>query len=500
MARRLVVTSNRLPVALERGPDGPRLVPGSGGLVTALAPVLRQRGGVWVGWAGGVDDGDVDALLREAGRENGHRFVAQRLSHEDVEGYYHGFANQVLWPIFHDLPSKAVHEPRFWRSYRDVNAAFADTVADVAEADDLLWIHDYHLLLVGRGLRERGARQTLGYFLHTPFPQLDIFMRLPWRLEILDGLLQYDVIGVQTARDHHNLVGCLHALVDGVRIRQDPPLTVVTLADGREVRIGAFPISIDFAEFSDQAARPETAAGADALNERFTARTLALGVDRLDYTKGIPNRLDAFERALEKYPDLRGGLTLVQVVVPSRRRLPEYDRLKMEIDRRIGEINGRFSRPGWTPIHYHYGSLPRQELITYYRACDVVLVTSIKDGMNLVVKEFCAASPDLRAAAVLSEFTGAAAQMHRHAIMVNPNDVEATADAIRDAVSMPANERAARARALRDAIRRQDIEWWVEGFLDAASGRHLTDHPEIPRYLRRLEASTPKPRARAQRS
>jgi trehalose 6-phosphate synthase len=485
---RLVVVSNRLPVVVEKDPDGGhRLEPGSGGLVTALAPVLAERGGLWIGWPGSSVENGFDELLGEAGRDVGYRLVAQPLSEDDVENYYYGFANQVLWPVFHDLPGRALHEPRFWQSYRRVNDAFARTIAKHSTSDDFVWVHDYHLMLVASALRAHGIDRPLGFFLHTPFPPLDIFLRLPRRLEILRGLLAYDLIGVQTQRDRRNLIQCLRALVRNVRVRSSGSLSTVDLADGRRVRIGSFPISIDFKEFSDGARAPDVVESAERLRGQFRAPTLMLGVDRLDYTKGIPQRLSAFEYALERVPALRRRLTLIQVVVPSRRQLPEYDSLKRTIDRRIGEINGRFSEPGWTPVHYIYGSLERPELLAYYRASDIALVTPIKDGMNLVVKEFCAASPDKRALPVLSEFTGAASQMHRHALMVNPNDVEGTAAAIRQAVEMPAPERDRRAEALRRGVRRQDIFWWVNGFLEAALHRRVSDFPIIPGYVEQLD-------------
>jgi trehalose 6-phosphate synthase len=484
----MVVVSNRLPVVVEQQPDGrPRLMPGSGGLVSALAPVLRDRGGVWIGWPGSTVEQGLDEMLADAEEHAGYRLVAQPLTSEEVELYYYGFANQVLWPVLHDLPGTASYEPRFWRAYESVNRSFARTIADTTAAEDFVWVHDYHLMGVAHALRELGVERSLAYFLHTPFPPLDIFLRLPRRLEILKGLLEYDLIGVQTMRDRRNLVACLRTLVRNVKISREGALSVVELPDGRRLQIGSFPISIDYREFARGATEPDVVEAASKLASQFPADNLVLGVDRLDYTKGIPQRLNAFEHLLEHHPELRRQVTLIQVVVPSRRQLPSYDELKQRIDRRIGDINGRFSEPGWTPIHYLYGSLPRRDLLAYYAACQVALVTPIKDGMNLIVKEFCAASPDRLGVPVLSEFTGAASQMHRHALMVNPNDVEGTAEAIRQAVTMPLEERQQRTERLRKGVRRQDIFWWVDGFLQAAAGRRLDDFPVIQRYVEQLE-------------
>jgi trehalose 6-phosphate synthase len=486
--KRLVVVSNRLPVVVEEDDDGERrLVPGSGGLVTALAPVLRDRGGLWIGWPGSSVHRDLGSMIDRAERDTGYRLIPHTLTPLEVEGYYDGFANQVLWPVFHDLPGKALFEPRFWQSYQDVNRSFARTIAEASDENDFVWVHDYHLMLAGAALRGMGVERSTGFFLHTPFPSLDILLTLPWHLEILSGLLAYDLIGVQTMRDRRNLIQCLRALVRNVHVTREGALSVVSLAGGREVHIGSFPISIDYREFSDVAKQPEVVEASRRLREQFSAARLMLGVDRLDYTKGIPHRLSALERAFERYPELRGKLSLLQVVVPSRRKLPEYHALKQFIDRRVGEINGRFSRPGWVPIHYLYGRLPRRELLSYYAASEIALVTPIKDGMNLVVKEFCAASPDHRALPVLSEFTGAASQMHRSALMVNPNDVDGVAETIRTAYEMPEAEVRQRAERLRRGIRRHDIFWWVDGFLEAATQRRLDDFPVIEHYVEQLD-------------
>ncbi len=485
---RMVVVSNRLPVVVERQPDGSgRLVPGSGGLVSALAPVLKDRGGVWIGWPGSSVEDGLDSMLADAEEDAGYRLIAQPLTAEEVELYYYGFANQVLWPVFHDLPGTANYEPRFWQAYQRVNRAFAETIASSTAPEDFVWVHDYHLMGVAGALREMDVERSIAYFLHTPFPPLDIFLRLPRRLEILNGLLQYDLIGVQTMRDRRNLVACLRTLVRNVRVHREGALSVVELADGHRLKIGSFPISIDYREFADGAIQPDVVDAAARLAQQFDVDNLLLGVDRLDYTKGIPQRLNALEHLLEHHPELHRQLTLIQVVVPSRRQLPSYDELKQRIDRRIGEINGRFSQPGWAPIHYLYGHLPRRDLLAYYAACQVALVTPIKDGMNLIVKEFCAASPDRLGVPVLSEFTGAASQMHRNALMVNPNDVEDTAEAIRRAVAMPLEERQQRTERLRRGVRRHDIFWWVDGFLQAAAGRRLDDFPVIQRYVEQLE-------------
>ncbi len=476
---RLVVVSNRLPVVLSRDAAGEvSLSPGQGGLVTALAPVLRDRGGVWIGWTG-TDAPTPEELFSSVRCRAGYTLVPVSLDEQDVRGFYHGFSNEVLWPIFHDLVGRANFRPAYWRQYREVNRRFAEVIAAATTERDYIWVHDYHLMLVASQLRELGVRRRVGFFLHIPFPPLDVFLKIPWRSDLLRALLDFELIGVQTVRDRANLVQCLRRLVQAVRVTRDGPLSRVALPDGRQVRVGSFPISIDFKEFSEGARRHEVAEAAWYLHEQHPERQIILGVDRLDYTKGIPNRLNAFELALERHPDLHGQVVLLQVVVPSRFVLPEYGLLKREIERRVGEINGRFTRHGWVPIHYNYRSLPRTELLAHYRTAEIALITPLKDGMNLVAKEFCAASLEEQSVLILSEFAGAATQLSRGAILVNPYHVEDVAEAIHRAVLMPAEERRERMRRMRREVRRADIYAWVDAFLDAAFGRQLSNF--VPR-------------------
>ncbi len=460
-APRLIVVSNRLPFALERDGRRWRAQPGSGGLVTALLPVLRNRGGIWVGWSGapGASRAMSDAL-RAAGRNAGYRLAAVPLDEEEIRGFYGGFSNQVIWPLFHDLPSYCRFHPEYWRSYVDVNRKFARAVAARAKPGDFVWVHDYHLMLLGAGLRRLGVRARTGFYLHIPFPSPDVFMKLPWRAAIMDGLAQFDLLGFQTARDLKNFHACAQAL-------------------GRPApKAGHFPISIDYNAFMRRAAAPDVAAKAQELHRLLPERKLVLGVDRLDYSKGITLRLQAFQALLRKHPALRGRLSLIQVVVPSREDLGMYQRMKTEIEQLAGRINGEFARPGgWVPVWYEYRSLSRVELLAYYRAADIALITPLKDGMNLVAKEYCACSIEEDCVLVLSEFAGAAEQLGGRALLVNPYDIEGVAEALRTAFRMPAAERVARMRALRRSIRRHDVYRWVDDFLRAAFSSGLRAFP-----------------------
>jgi trehalose 6-phosphate synthase/phosphatase len=486
-----VAVSNRLPIVLGQDSEGlPEVKRGSGGLVTALAPVLRNRGGLWIGWAGVT--GEVDpSVLDQASREAGYRLHPVPLSTGEVDLYYGSFANAALWPLFHDLPGRTTYHPPAWEAYQDVNRRFAEVIAECSHPEDYVWVQDYHLLLAGRELRALGHPGKVGFFLHIPFPSLDMFLQLPWRAQILSGLLEYDLIGFQTVRDRRNFLHCVKRLVPGVRTARGTGAVVSLSYGDREVRVGSFPISIDYQEFARQAGEWPVAEGSEWLREALGKRRIILGVDRLDYTKGIPQRLEAYRVALERYPQLRGGVVLVQVAVPSREDVPEYQQLKMEIERLVGEINGEYSEMDWIPIHYLYRSLSRDQLLTYYRAAHVALITPLRDGMNLVAKEYCAAHVDDDGVLILSDFAGAASQLHRWALTVNPHDTEGIADAIFRAVEMPQGERRYRMRRLRTSIRRNDIYNWVDGYLEAGVAKHLDDFPQVEDYIPPLASCEP---------
>ncbi len=475
--RRLIVVSNRLPVALERREDGWDLKPGSGGLVTALAPVLSHRGGLWIGWPGLPVEpgGEWERLLEEGFRERGYDLVPVVLTEREVQGFYYGFANSVLWPLFHDMTGSCEFEPAFWYAYLTVNRKFADGVVAHTRSDDFVWVQDYQLINVAEFVREQQDDRRLGFFLHIPFPPLDIFIKLPWRGQILAALLAYDLIGFQTPRDLRNFASCLSHLLPEVEVGDEESGLVTLTVGERSVTAGAFPIGIDFRDFWELASDPGTESRMADLRRKIGDYDIVLGVDRLDYTKGLPERLQAFANALERHPELRERIILLQLVVPSRENVPEYQALKERLDGLVGRINGAFSTAGWTPIHYHYRSLARRDLVSLYRMGRVGLVTSIKDGMNLVSKEYCACQVDRTGALVLSEFAGAAAQLEEGALLVNPHDIEGMADALKAAVEMPLEERRERMARMQDVVREQDIFWWVDRFLSVALGSGLED-------------------------
>ncbi|RJQ52174.1 MAG: trehalose-6-phosphate synthase [Desulfobacteraceae bacterium] len=482
---RLVIVSNRLPVVFEEDENGRlQLRPGSGGLVTALAPVLRNRGGLWIGWPGTADtDGvQVEKLLEESTKNVGYNFKPVVLSKEEVEGFYYGFANEILWPLFHDLQTRCNFDPTYWKAYRNVNRKFAEVIIENIKDEDHIWIHDYHLMTVAHELREMGISARIGYFLHIPFPPMDLFINLPWRFQILHALLSYDLVGFQTQRDRRNFVQCVENMLEDVRIQGEGQVLTAQV-DHREVRIGNFPVSIDYNEFFQKAATREVEELAFKIRKELTANHIVLGIDRLDYTKGIPERLTAFRNLLERYPEIRKKVSLIQIVVPSRVNIPKYHDLKSVIEGLVGEINGRFTQPGWVPIHYIFRSIDRTELIAYYRAAQIALITPLKDGMNLVAKEYSACNVDESGVLILSEFAGAAAQLKDGALLVNPYDVEGVADTLFAAMHMDIDRRREKVKILREAVRSSDIYSWVDSFLEAAFAHDLEDFPPLAEYI-----------------
>lgn len=468
---RLFIVSNRLPVVLEKSDEDTwGAIPGSGGLITALQPILKDKGGVWVGWPGthDTDTTGIDNKLTEISQEIGYTLRSVPLNLQEVHDFYQGFSNEIIWPLFHDLQSHCNFDPKYWTTYVTVNQRYAEIIYNQCADEDFIWVHDYHLMHVAAQMRRFGAKGKIAFFLHIPFPSPDIFIKLPWRFNLLRSLLDYDLIGFQTMRDTRNFLSCVATLLPEVKILDTN--NIATLQYGKRlIRVGGFPISIDNDSFITDAKSKAVSQHANDLRILLNQRQLILGIDRLDYTKGIPQRLEALRHALQLYPQLLENITLIQVVIPSRADIPEYADLKMRIERLVGEINGQFTRPGgWVPIHYIFRSLTRTELLAYYRAAEIALITPLKDGMNLVAKEYCACSIEEECVLILSEFAGAAAQLQHGALLVNPYDRDGVAAALVQAFSMPSQERRERMHLLRANIRHQDIFWWVDNFLKTA--------------------------------
>ena len=455
----LVVVSNRLPFRAERDVGGLSLMRSAGGLVAALEPALEQRGGVWIGWAGATREETEAAggvVLPATGRI---RYRAVSLTAGDVAQYYGGFSNRTLWPLFHYFVGRTQIDGATWRAYERVNERFAEAAAAESSDGALIWVHDYQLLRTPHHLRGLAPRSRIAFFLHIPFPSAEVFRVLPWSRSLLQGMLACDVVGFHVPSYVEHFLTCAERLL-GCEV--DRTVGVVRF-EGREVAVQAHPIGIDVALIEGLAqARPAApaAGGAGRVAE-------ILGADRLDYTKGIFERLLAVERLLERYPVYRRRVRFTQVLVPSRERVAEYVDLKRQIDETVGRINGRFSEPGWSPVRYLVRALPLEELVPLYHAADVALVTPLRDGMNLVAKEYVMAQSECDGVLILSEMAGAADEL-QEALIVNPFDIEAVAEALHRALSMSEDERRARMSALRDRVRGHDVHTWVSGFLHAA--------------------------------
>jgi len=458
------VVSNRLPVDHEVAADGTdtwRTSPG--GLVTALEPLMRASGGAWVGWPGVADKSF------EPFENDGISIVPVRLSEQELEEYYEGFANDTLWPLYHDVIAPPSFHRDTWDAYVTVNRRFAEAAVAVAAPGATVWVHDYQLQLVPRMLREERPDLVIGFFNHIPFPPYGIYAQLPWRKQILHGLLGADVIGFQRVADVGNFSRAVRRLYGyptrGVAID-------VPNGEGPARRVIArhFPISIDAASYEEIARRPEVQARARQIREDLgNPKTLMLGVDRLDYTKGIGHRIKAFGELLEDGRLCVEDVTLVQVASPSRERVGSYMALRDEIELAVGRLNGDFSTISHTAISYHHHGYPREEMVALYLAADVMLVTALRDGMNLVAKEYVAVRFDGDGVLVLSEFAGAADEL-KQAILINPHDIEGTKDAIVRAVEMPKRERTRRMRALRRKVFDNDVAAWSASFLKTLSG------------------------------
>lgn len=456
---RLLVVSNRLPITVEAGEQGYELRESSGGLVSAVKTVFQKYPGAWVGWPGVSSNEGLDTLPSSPEMELVPVFLTER----EREDFYCGFSNEIIWPLFHDLQSRCNFDPRYWNAYVEVNRRFTSTVLEHVSDDDLVWVHDYHLALMGSMLRDSDRHLNTAYFQHIPFPCLDIFEKLPWGRQILGSMLAFKVVGFQTARDLRNFATCVKHFGLG-RLHKSHDEAVIEHEDGT-CAAQVFPISIDFERFATEAASSEVEQRLALMRDEFGGRSIVLGVDRLDYTKGIPERLRSFGRALELFPELRRTVSFVQVVVPSRENIPKYKDLKSEVERLVSEINGRFTEAGWVPIHFLYRHLERSELLAYYRLASVALITPLKDGMNLVSKEYCAANIDEDGLLIISQFAGAAADLRGEALVVNPYDYDQVASQLRLALSMRDSEKKGRMSCLRARLQSHDVNHWLESFI-----------------------------------
>ncbi|MCP3139090.1 bifunctional alpha,alpha-trehalose-phosphate synthase (UDP-forming)/trehalose-phosphatase [Pyxidicoccus xibeiensis] len=482
---RLLLVSNRLPVTVKGEKDSVSVVRSAGGLATGLSRPHERSGGLWLGWPGDVSRLSDTQRAKVESQLADLRCVPLYLSASELSRYYEGYANRVLWPLCHYMLDRIPRQDRDWEVYRKVNERFADLVVRHYQPGDTIWVHDYQLMLVPGLLRQRLPEARIGYFHHIPFPSSEIFSTLPRRHELLKGLLGADLIGFHTVSYVRHFSGSL--------LRQlglDTDIDRI-IWEGRDVRVAAFPMGIDATAFESLAKEPGVLEEVATLRRKAEGQRILLGIDRLDYTKGIPRRLLAVQRVLEREPSWRGRLRFIQVAVPSRTQVEAYAAYREQVDELVGRINGLYGGVHNVPVHYLYRSFNEKQLVGLYRAADVMLVTPVRDGMNLVAKEFCAARPDDDGVLVLSEFAGAAAEL-TSALIVNAYDVECMADAIEQALEMSEDERRTRMRALRTQVKAKDVHWWTSSFLDRLQGLPAVSERKTgnaPEALERMKAA-----------
>jgi trehalose 6-phosphate synthase len=452
---RLIVVSNRVALPSRNGSNQ------AGGLAVAVRTLLKRHPGLWFGWSGKIADDHDEVALRTV-RENGVSYVVSDLTAEDYQEYYNGFANRVLWPLLHYRLDLAEYVRRDLSGYRRVNAHFAAQLHALLEDDDLVWVPDYHLIPLAKMLRDRGCRSRIGFFLHVPFPPPDLLTTLPNHEWLIPQLCAYDLVGFQTESDAANFSRYLERECRLPRIGPDGFQTAE-----RAVRIGVFPIGIETAEFHRLARRAVRAPLVREVMDSLAGRAMMIGVDRLDYSKGLAQRMDAFERFLALYPDWRGKVTYLQITPKSRSEIPEYIAMERAVSVAAGHINGSYGEAAWTPIRYVNRAYSRSVLAGLYRSARAALVTPLRDGMNLVAKEYIAAQdPDDPGVLILSRFAGAAAECGA-AMLVNPYDPETVAISIARALAMPIEERRERHEELYRVIAQNDIRAWGDAFLAA---------------------------------
>lgn len=458
--RRLIVVSNRAPYAFRKVGDRVQPVKSIGGLVTALEPAIMSRHGAWIAWGTSIKSGRLKSVVELPPGRPSYAFHPIFLSSEEVSDFYYGFSNSVLWPLCHYFTDNLDVQIPERRAYARVNSRYANLALQVADQDDFIWVQDYQLGLVPGMIRQRMPAARIGFFWHVPFPSIDVFSILPGARGFIEAMLGADRIGFHVPDYVENFLKTVDRLTHH---KVDYESSTVHFR-GRKIQVGAWPISVNFKEIERCAALSSTQKTAQKIKNDISAERIILGIDRLDYTKGILERLYAIDRFFLKRPKYRKKVSFIQVAAPSRSQMRSYRDLKAKIERVVGEINGKYAQLGWTPVHYFYKSFSFEEVLHLYLAADVALITPLIDGMNLVAKEYVSSRYDNMGVLILSERTGAAREL-KEALLVNPYDVESTVDAITKALRMSPREKRRRMAKLRDRVKLWDIFRWSEGFL-----------------------------------
>lgn len=455
--QRTIIISNRLPIKITGKRETMQYQSSEGGLATGLNSVYKQKDNIWIGWPGAIVEDAYKQQVRDKLKEQ--NLLPVFLTQEEINGFYEGFSNETLWPLFHYFPSYATFNPTNWDLYRTVNEKYAQVILEHIRPDDTIWIHDYQLMLLPGLIRKAMPNISIGYFQHIPFPSYEIFRSLPWREELLNGLLGADLIGFHTYDDVRHFISSVN------RITNISGVTNELNVNNRSITVDSFPIGIDYNRYYHLAQEGNTYRGELKIKQVTGDSKVLISIDRLDYSKGITHRLEAYRFLLERHPELHGKIVLLHVVVPSRDNVPKYKEMKEEMDKLISDINGKYSTLGWQPIHHFYRSFPPNILSAMYKTADVALVTPMRDGMNLVSKEYVASKTDETGVLILSEMAGAARELS-DAVIVNPNNIWDVAEKIYMALHMPVEEQKRRMYAMQNTVKRFDVFNWVNNFME----------------------------------
>lgn len=494
MSRKIHIISNRLPFSISEHKKNVILKPSVGGLATGMSSVYKKYGGKWIGWSGVSCDGPRCKKLESAAtlfeKED---CLPVNLTRKEIKGFYEGFSNKTLWPLFHYFTQFAEFRAEDWEAYVAVNRKFAETALSVVADGDILWVHDYQLLLVPEMIKEKKPNVLIGFFLHIPFPSFEVFRILPWRDEILKGMLGADLVGFHIYDYERHFFSSIRRLL-GYEISFNR-----IILDDRVILADTFPMGIDFKKFENAAINFYKKEGLEStihnemecFKENYANRKLILSIDRLDYTKGLQLRLNAFDRFLEKYPQYIGTVSLIMLAVPSRNNVDSYKKLKSEVDELVGKINGKYGMINYQPIRYFYRSLPFESLIELYCTCSIAMITPIRDGMNLVAKEYIACRIDDTGVMILSEMAGVIKEMGE-AIIINPSNCEMVADSIKQALTMPVEEQKEKIRTIKNRIRSYDVYSWASTFVDTLESVETLQkkynskyiYPNVAKYLK----------------
>jgi trehalose 6-phosphate synthase/phosphatase len=454
--KRTIIVSNRLPVKVSKVEGVRKFVQSEGGLATGLASVALNGNNLWIGWPGAdIAENEQQDVIDELNGQNLHPIF---LSKKEIVNFYEGFSNETLWPLFHYFPSYITYNPEYWDDYYSVNKKFADSITSIATNDDIIWIHDYQLMLVPEMVRKVLPNVSIGFFQHIPFPSFELFRSLPWRKEVLRGMLGADVIGFHTYDDVRHFISSANRIINVQGVSNE------LRVDNRLVIADAFPMGIDYQKFKQLSEDKAVRQHERKIKKLVDHKKLIISIDRLDYSKGIVQRLLAYQLFLERYPEWRGKVTMLQLVVPSRDNVPKYKELKEEMNRMISEINGKYGKLDWLPIRHFYRSFPEKLLSALYKAADIALVTPLRDGMNLVSKEFVASKLDHKGVLILSETAGASKELS-DALIINPNDIWDYAETINYALTMSEEMQKKRMVAMQQIVSKFDVFNWVDNFM-----------------------------------